>query len=1468
MSSMSSNRNSLRTIKGGTFSSKRGSELPRKIMRSLLAAGVTLAPVWGQSALAAAPTGNIVRTGTSNNLLVNNKAEIFAERANGGVGLNRFETFSLGNNQIANLYFKTATGINALNTLVNTVNSKIDIYGTVNAVRNNKIGGNLYFLSPQGMVVGAGGVINAGSLTVMTPTTAFLSEITTQTQPDAVLTQIKDNYVQNDNASIDIHGTLNATTGIDLRAAYIDVTKKTGAAVAPLLRTGTLFDTTVNTDGLLTSVAVKNEKLTATVNDAGKIVLTDSSNLAAATAADKVIGDGSINIKASATTNNTSSNFLGLGVQDTVETKVQIGEGSSINAAGNVEISATSKMQTVNDILNFWDLLAFTKAEVGINGSVTGGDLKIYTDATSSYSDKNYNNLLAIFDQLLSRSGYNFGDKLTGLVWGKMQEKGLIANKADMVTNFVNQFYIPFGVVRAQATTNIGELADLKALQLRGSNGNVLSYVKDGSTILLGGNMEIKAKSSATNSIAVNIQRQYAKDSQERPNVATGGFVYENSSGKALVNMNGKAEAEQDLTIAADAANTNKIKLTVKKPKLHPNTQPPSGKSTGTGYVMAAVGVVVQENEAEINLGTESLSDKGTVAAPKIKAGGAVRVSAKSVDTVASQVEVETNDETAVSTAVNVVSSTGHASLNNFVTVAGKSVTLETGQELKKLSTKTDNEVNGENTGIDWLLDTDVVRGQAQTMGEYMNLLQRQHQNAAGNNVQQAPGGGQGGKGTSWNDYFGIGASLLIANTTNTAITNIEPTAKIIATNGNLMIGAKTVIGDTSLITRNGFVNTNETTKVGVSAAVAVENVNDTAEINIKSKDAEKAELRATGGKVDVTATTKNDYNRLAAMTKAVVDGLEATKEHWTDWERQGLKDKLDRVKSVIADIVILSKKDKEESVKKSKLFVSKAKAAIDIVTELTGTTDLYNALMAFTDAANYTNMYVSAFTKSNTQNKTDVTAMAAGTVGVQNLHNTANVNLYEETSIVANAEKQALIKATVSEGNVLGAGKWAAIPDFNTSGGAKNGLGGTVGVQNSHNNANVTVNKGVTIDAGYVDIGTDSYVMNVGAALGGAKTSERGLTGMVSYIGGEATANTQVDDDVNFTARKKVDKVTKTDKDGNVTSVDEDVSTGAVSVTSKNKTILTNVVGDLAASDVSSVGVSVGVINFDTRSVAELHNIEKDANGNFVDTEGKGIISANSVNVDALTDGILNNLTVAGVSTGRSQNANNAAGGVNVAAGGAAAGGIQNAQINAGNGGKQDPMLQVGAAGSVAWNDVDNETKATLDNVAITLTRPEITSAVTDPKKKSDITTSVNVQAKDASYIGAYSGAMALSKVGNNNNSNFKASLSGAVAGNDIVKNTMAALGNNEINVVDVVTNKAENSGAQVAAGLSLGVETGRRNNGLSINLGASGSANYVDSTVLANIHAGENAPSADHPAVPTCVSGRVCGCFPAHCI
>ena len=234
--------------------------LAKKVLRYVMAVGFVLSPWLGGEAYAGTPNEpGIVRvdgTGLTDTKFLDgtsNVAHIYAEQASGDVGLNRFKTFEVGAGQIANLYFKTSpTDTNHLNTLVNTVQKQISISGIVNGIRNNTIGGNLYFLSPEGMVVGSNGVINAGALTVIT------TGIDDITDPATALSQIGYVYRPLGNSPITIQGKINTANGIDLRSLSIEISKNANGDI-PCLKTGMVFNSVVNTDGLVDSVSLQYE---------------------------------------------------------------------------------------------------------------------------------------------------------------------------------------------------------------------------------------------------------------------------------------------------------------------------------------------------------------------------------------------------------------------------------------------------------------------------------------------------------------------------------------------------------------------------------------------------------------------------------------------------------------------------------------------------------------------------------------------------------------------------------------------------------------------------------------------------------------------------------------------------------------------------------------------------------------------------------------------------------------------------------------------------------------------------------------------------------------------------------------------------------------------------------------------------------------------------------------------------------
>lgn len=91
--------------------------------------------------------------------------DIYNQQVNKGNALNKFTDFGIKQHDVANLHMGEA------NHQINVVKNKIDIDGVVNAIKDNKIGGDVYFFSDVGIAVGATGVFNVGRLTLGTNTT-------------------------------------------------------------------------------------------------------------------------------------------------------------------------------------------------------------------------------------------------------------------------------------------------------------------------------------------------------------------------------------------------------------------------------------------------------------------------------------------------------------------------------------------------------------------------------------------------------------------------------------------------------------------------------------------------------------------------------------------------------------------------------------------------------------------------------------------------------------------------------------------------------------------------------------------------------------------------------------------------------------------------------------------------------------------------------------------------------------------------------------------------------------------------------------------------------------------------------------------------------------------------------------------------------------------------------------------------
>ena len=289
-----------------------------------------------------------------------NVANIYAEQMKGDTAVNRFQDFKIDAGDIANMYFQS-TALQGTDTwaknLVNFVNSRIDVAGTVNAIKENKIGGNLFFLSSNGMAVTNSGVINAGSLTVLTPTQDIMD---LQNKLDgnwsaSDFAQITDASQRmeiplNQDGTITVAGTIHTLGDVQLYAGkHVNVSgmiqTKTGVSELP----DTIFKNTVNIgDNNMASW----DDLTATEVGNGDIVLSAKSSVT-----DEREGSAEASI-------DVSGKLYGNDVNISAESEASFADDGGNITVGEIDTS------TVLDKLNFGTLNA-DYADVSSKASVT-----------------------------------------------------------------------------------------------------------------------------------------------------------------------------------------------------------------------------------------------------------------------------------------------------------------------------------------------------------------------------------------------------------------------------------------------------------------------------------------------------------------------------------------------------------------------------------------------------------------------------------------------------------------------------------------------------------------------------------------------------------------------------------------------------------------------------------------------------------------------------------------------------------------------------------------------------------------------------------------------------------------------------------------------------------------------------------------------------------------------------------------
>ena len=195
-------------------------------------------------------TNNIIADGTTKTHITvsGNKTSITTDTVSRGTGFNSFSNFEEAAGSQVDLYVPDGAG-----NLLNIVhNGPVVINGIVNGYKDGKIGGNIYFSDSHGFVVGSGGVVNVGTLTVNTPEEKYLKNVV---RPDG---SVDDNLAGqvmqgtlpiSSDGTISIAGTINAKGDISLQGQTVDVTGGK-ISMTDAQNHMALFESTVNTGGV------------------------------------------------------------------------------------------------------------------------------------------------------------------------------------------------------------------------------------------------------------------------------------------------------------------------------------------------------------------------------------------------------------------------------------------------------------------------------------------------------------------------------------------------------------------------------------------------------------------------------------------------------------------------------------------------------------------------------------------------------------------------------------------------------------------------------------------------------------------------------------------------------------------------------------------------------------------------------------------------------------------------------------------------------------------------------------------------------------------------------------------------------------------------------------------------------------------------------------------------------------------
>ena len=1382
------------------------SQLTYKVLSTLLAAGLVMSP----ASVLAAYNSKITAANGKDYTANNNVFEIYAQKYNGkNNAVNQFKNFQLDANKIANMYFHMEKDTREAQNLLNFVDTRIDINGTLNAIRNKQIGGNLFFLSPEGMVVGKGGVINTGALYVMAPATTSLpgesnyeslkGVFDTGAATEDHLNAIKNGsplIPLNPSGTISVLGKINAADDVKLYAAQIAVGRNlTGEAIdgtaaggikkTAAIETGvTDFASLVNlSDDQKTAAGFGDLQATQTGN--GDIVLAARAEYA--NAYDKAFNDLGKLAGLLGTTETPEIN-----VPKTITASVEnYGTIKTSTATGDVVLKAEATNGNKDHSASDASAFAQTVADVKVQGDVkAAGQVELTAKADNTYVD----------------SGKSVTDKLGDTL----------------------SYVVPVGA-NVMILDNKASVTVEKEAQVEGSQVAISA----------------EANLDGTAGVTAAGRKLVSKVPSAIPAVGVG---YAKATNEATVQIDGKVKATGADTV--DANKALQIKANAQSAVDHSasTTVKKSALGAGSASLAAAVAITDHKNDATVNL-------NGTAEAEQ----GSASVTADTVHKLNTSATAKAADETVGTAAVDVVV---HAS-TSAVDVQG-TVNAKNDVTIKATNTTDENtHVSNNNLGMGKL------QAKAMQAADLTGISNKVKENKVVSGIlsklQKDGGNTDVPLSTTLGQTLSAGAAVTVTDETNKAKVNIGSKAFVQA-GQELTAKAESKVYDTMMTasgTTSSFKNSdNSSDTVTIATGVVYAGMDNQADVTVADgTDDQHATLQADGN-LNLQSSNIMEYHRPERMKREIDRSIEKLDTAITAIENmpeskvgQGkeILEQLEKLKTSMTGMAAAFTTDYLQDTSNVKNLtaegtlnkignvagtgweilnaVTKIQQSVGQLQDVTSPFGevVTNALAVVTNAVAFTepNQYANVSAAAVSRGGSDTKASLAAAVTATDFDYGSHVTVGKHASLTAGNALNLKAEEAVKDVNITGKNKvWKN--DAEAVSGV--GIGGSVNYQNFDTDTLVKVDKGAALTAGDMELVSSSVIFHTGVMLSAGKAEGSAISGMLAMTDSDSKNQTLVDKDAVLKAVKDAGKNHQ----------------GSIAITGYNDTNVNNAILSLSAgSGAAAAGIAAAINKVDVVNRAAVENIDA-----ADDDEKSGSIEASKLGVSAETTGLINTISVAGgvTASGKdpekpeadkgpldklgdgfgklagltdtvngkindvSKKVQNVISTVNGA--GASQGGTQSAVPTKS---ETAPSFAFAGAGSVSLNLVSDTTQAVIDGAHVNLNNDGVLQA----------------GARDTAFVGAFSGGAAIS-ARRGQSSGTSAAFSGAVGVNKIDNIIESAVKNSTVEGLKSMDVTALSGGTSVAVGTGLSL-TKNSQPGNNFAGGASVSVNLIDKDVKA---------------------------------